>query len=268
MWPFNIKLNPNTALRRTINGRVSFITQDCFFVVIGVQNWVPIEHGHIYRIINTSDNTTQRNVKTTHRTSAEKIIWTQVCLFCFLFCCCCFSFIFFFWGGGGRGLGLGLFCFVFYGGARIQRNATLMQSIALRSAIVGREIWSQVVFLFCFFVCLFFWFLFYFYYFFGGRGLVELFWGWWTGYRLSQLCSEHCITENFSAISFSVCFAFCCGLVCLVCLFFKPLQYFGAPENIKKWTYHSVKPPDFCTMPLLYSGLQNSKTFSQPASTW
>ena len=65
--------------------------------------------------------------------------------------------------------------------------------------------------------------------------MVELIWGWCTGYRLSQLCSEHCITENFNAISFSVCFAFCCGLVCLVCLFFfKPLQYFGAPENIKK----------------------------------
>ena len=178
MWPFNIKLNPNTALRRTINGRASFITQDCFFVVLGVQNWVPIEHGHIYRIINTSDNTTQRNVKTTHCTSAEKIIWRQVCLFCFLFCCCCcFSFIYFFFFGGGRGLGLGLFCFVFYGGARIQRNATLMQSIALRSAIVGREIWSQVVCLFCFFVCLFFWFLFYFYYFFGGGGWLSFFGG-------------------------------------------------------------------------------------------
>ena len=85
---------------------------------------------------------------------------------------------FFFWGGGGgRGLGLGLFCFVFYGGARIQRNATLMQSIALRSAIVGREIWSQVVCLFCFFVCLFFWFLFYFYYFFGGGGWLSFFGG-------------------------------------------------------------------------------------------
>ena len=115
-------------------------------------------------------------MKTTHRTSAEKIIWTQVCLFCFLFCCCCFSF-FFFGGGGGRGLGLGLFCFVFYGGARIQRNATLMQSIALQSAIVGRDIWSQVVCLFCFFVCLFFWFLFYFYYFFGGGGWLSCFGG-------------------------------------------------------------------------------------------
>ena len=86
LWPFNIKLNPNTALRRTIDGRASFYNARLFFVVLGDQNWVPIEHGHIYRIINTSDNTTQRNVKSTHRTSAEKIIWMQVCLFC----CCCF----------------------------------------------------------------------------------------------------------------------------------------------------------------------------------
>ena len=74
LWPFNTKLNPNTALRRTIDGRASFYNARLFFVVLGVKNWVPIEHGHIYRIINTSDNTTQRNVKTTHHTSAEKII--------------------------------------------------------------------------------------------------------------------------------------------------------------------------------------------------
>ena len=74
LWPFNIKLNPNTALRRTIDGRASFYNARLFFVVLGVQNWVPIEHGHFYRIINTSDKTTQRNVKITHRTSAEKII--------------------------------------------------------------------------------------------------------------------------------------------------------------------------------------------------
>ena len=40
-------------------------------------------------------------------------------------------------------MGLGLFCLCFFfvggGGAGIQRNATLTQSIALRSAIVGRE---------------------------------------------------------------------------------------------------------------------------------
>ena len=50
---------------------------------------------------------------------------------------------------------------------------------------------------------------------------------WRDGGGLSQLCWEHCITENYSAILFSICCAFCCGLV-----FFKPLQYFGAPENI------------------------------------
>ena len=125
----------------------------------------------------------------------------------------------FFWGGGGQGVGVRFVLFCFLWGARIQRNAMLMQSIWLRSAIVGREIWSQVVCLFCFFVVCFFGFIL-FLLFFRGRGLVELFWGWWTGYRLSQLCSEHCFTENFSAISFSICFAFCCGLVCLVCLFF------------------------------------------------
>ena len=130
------------------------------------------------------------------------------------------------------GLGLGLF---FLGGAEIQRNATLWQSIALRSAIVGRENFDRrwfVCFLFFFvflFVC-FFRLLIYFYYFFGGGGWLSFFGGGGQGFRLSQLCSEHCITENFSAISFSVCFAFCCGLVCLVC-FFKPLQYFRAPEN-------------------------------------
>ena len=117
--------------------------------------------------------------------------------------------------GGGQGVGVG---FVVFGGAGIQRNATLTQSIALRSAIVGRENLIAGG-LFCFFVCLFFCFYFIFIIF-RGRGVVELIWGWCTGYRLSQLCSEHCITENFSAISFSVCFAFCCGLVCLVCLFF------------------------------------------------
>ena len=51
-----------------------FFNARLFFVVLGVQNWVPIEHGHIYRIINTSDNTTQHNMKSTHRTLAEKII--------------------------------------------------------------------------------------------------------------------------------------------------------------------------------------------------
>ena len=121
-------------------------------------------------------------------------------------------------------MGLGLFCLCFFlgggvGGAGIQRNATLTQSIALRSAIVGRENLIAGGLFVLFFKMFFFWFLL-FLLFFQGKGLVELFWGWWTGYRLSQPCSEHCITENFSAISFSVCFAFCCGLVCLVFFFF------------------------------------------------
>ena len=171
LWPFNIKLNPNTALRRTVDGRASFYNARLFFVVLGVQNWVPIEHGHIYRIINTSDNTTQRNVKTTHRTSAEKIFWTQICLFC----CCFFSFNFF-WVG--RGLGLGLF-FLFFlgGGAGIQRNATLTQSIALRSAIVGRENLIAGG-LFVLFFCLFVFFCFYFIFIiFSGEGVGWAFLG-------------------------------------------------------------------------------------------
>ena len=124
-------------------------------------------------------------------------------------------------GGQGVGVGVGFVLFFFGGGgAGIQRNATLTQSIALRSAIVGREnLIAGGLFVFFFFF-FFFFFLFYFYYFFGGGGWLSFFWGWWKGYRLSQLCSEHCITENFSAISFSVCFAFCCGLVCLVCFVF------------------------------------------------
>ena len=122
-------------------------------------------------------------------------------------------------GGQGVGEWFVLFVFFFVGGAGIQRNATLTQSIALRSAIVGRENLIAGG-LFVLFFGLFFLVFILFLLFFRGRGLVELFWGWWTGYRLSQLCYEHCITENFSAISFSVCFAFCCGLVCLVCLFF------------------------------------------------
>ena len=112
LWPFNIKLNPNTALRRTIDGRASFFNARLFFVVLGVQNWVPIEHGHINRIINTSDNTTQRNMKSTHHTSAEKIIWTQVCLLCCMFCCCFLDLFFFL--GGRQGVGVG---FVFWGWA-------------------------------------------------------------------------------------------------------------------------------------------------------
>ena len=124
---------------------------------------------------------------------------------------------------GGQGVGVGFVLFMFFfggGGAGIQRNATLTQSIALRSAIWQRKFDRRWFVCFVFLLVCFFLVFILFLLFFRGRGLVELFWGWWTGYRLSQLCFEHCITENFSAISFLVCFAFCCGLVCLVCLFF------------------------------------------------
>ena len=63
-------------------------------------------------------------------------------------------------------MGLGLGGFFLGGGAEIQRKATLSQSIALRSAIVGRENfdrrWFVCFVLFCFlFVCFFgFYFIF------------------------------------------------------------------------------------------------------------
>ena len=63
------------------------------------------------------------------------------------------------------------------GGAGIQRNATLTQSIALRSAIVGRENLIAGGLFVLFFLFGFFWFLFYFYYFFGGGGWLSFFWG-------------------------------------------------------------------------------------------
>ena len=84
-------------------------------------------------------------------------------------------FFVFFWG---QGVGVWFGGFFLGGGAEIQRKATLSQSIALRSAIVGRENFDRRWFvLFCFFVCLFFWFLFYFYYFFGGGGWLSFFGG-------------------------------------------------------------------------------------------
>ena len=80
-------------------------------------------------------------------------------------------------GGQGVGVGFVLFLFFFWGGAGIQRNATLTQSIALRSAIVGRENLIAGG-LFVLFFCLFVFFVFIlFLLFFRGRGLVELFWG-------------------------------------------------------------------------------------------
>ena len=64
---------------------------------------------------------------------------------------------------GGQGVGVGFVLFFFWGGggAGIQRNATLTQSIALRSAIVGRENLIAGG-LFVLFFCLFVFFCFYF----------------------------------------------------------------------------------------------------------
>ena len=70
---------------------------------------------------------------------------------------------------GGQGVGVG-FVLCFLGGAGIQRNATLTQSIALRSAIVGREnlIAGGLFVLFVLFVCFLVFILFLL--FFGGGG--------------------------------------------------------------------------------------------------
>ena len=139
-------------------------------------------------------------------------------------------------GGQGVGVGFVLFMFFFGGGGGWNTTQRDVNAIHRTSECYSWQRKFHRRWFVCFvFLLVFFLVFILFLLFFRGRGLVELFWGWWTGYRLSQLCSEHCITENFSAISFSVCFAFCCGLVCLVCLvFLKPLQYFLAPENIKK----------------------------------
>ena len=88
-----------------------FFNARLFFVVLGVQNWVPIEHGHIYHIINTSDNTTQRNVKSIHHTLRENYLNASLFVLLFFF----LDLIFF---GGGRGLGLGLF----FGGGGLEYN--------------------------------------------------------------------------------------------------------------------------------------------------
>ena len=97
----------------------------------------------------------------------------QACLFCCLFCCWFFFSLFFFWGGG-QGVGV---WFVVFSGAGIQRNATLTQSIALRSAIVGREnlIAGGLFVLFFLFVCFLVFILFLL--FFGGGGWLSLFGG-------------------------------------------------------------------------------------------
>ena len=129
-----------------------FFNARLFFVVLGVQNWVPIEHGHIYRIINTCDNTTQYEINPSHFSREN---YLNASLFVLLFVFFFFLDLVFFFGGGGRGLGLGLF--FWGGGAGIQCNATLTQSIALRSAIVGREnsIAGGLFVLFCLFVLFF-----------------------------------------------------------------------------------------------------------------
>ena len=135
-----------------------------------------------------------------------------VCFVVVVFSCCFFL-------EGGQGVGIGL---LFWGGWNTtQRDVNAIHRTSECYSWQRKFDRRCLNFFFVFFVCLFFGFYFIFIIFRGGgRGLVELIWGWCTRYRLSQLCSEHCITENFSAISFLVCFAFCCGLVCLVCLFF------------------------------------------------
>ena len=86
-----------------------FFNARLFFVVLGVQNWVPIEHGHIYRIINTSDNTTQYEINPSHFGREN---YLNASLFVLLFVLLLFfRFSFFFWGGG-QGVGVG---FVFWG---------------------------------------------------------------------------------------------------------------------------------------------------------
>ena len=70
-------------------------------------------------------------------------------------------------------MGLGLFCLCFFfggGGAGIQRNATLTQSIALRSAIVGRENLIAGG-LFVLFFCLFFFGFYFIFIIFSGEGV-------------------------------------------------------------------------------------------------
>ena len=76
----------------------------------------------------------------------------------------------FFFGGAG---GWGWICFLGVG-AGIQCNATLTQSIALRSAIVGREnlIAGGLFVLFCLFFLFFLCFFILFLLFFRGRGSV------------------------------------------------------------------------------------------------
>ena len=82
----------------------------------------------------------------------------------------------FFWGGAG---GWGWICFLGVG-AGIQCNATLTQSIPLRSAIVGREnlIAGGLFVLFCLlFFCCFFVFFYFIFIIFSGEGVGLAFLG-------------------------------------------------------------------------------------------
>ena len=111
-------------------------------------------------------------------------------------------------------MGLGLFCLCLFlggGGAGIQRNATLTQSIAPRSAIVGREnliAGGLFVLFFCLFV-FFFFFLFYFYYFFRGGGWLSFFGGGGQGidypnYALSTVSQKILAQFRFRFVLFFV----------------------------------------------------------------
>ena len=147
-------------------------------------------------------------------------------LFVLLFVLLLFFFGLFFLGGQGVGVE-----FVVFWGAGIQRNATLTQSIALRSAIVGREnlIAGGLFVLFFLFVCFLVFILFLL--FFGGGGWLSLFGGGVRGidypnYAPSTASQKILAQFHFRFVLLLLWFS--------LFVFFKPLQYFGAPENIKK----------------------------------
>ena len=184
-----------------------------------------------------------------------------VCFVVVVFSCCFFL-------EGGQGVGIGL---LFWGGWNTtQRDVNAIHRTSECYSWQRKFDRRCLNFFFFFFVCLFFGFYFIFIIFRGGGGggWLSLFGGGVQGIDYPNYAPSTVSPKILAQFRFGLfCFLLWFSLFSLF-VFFKPLQYFGAPENIKKWTYHSVKPPDFCTMPLLYSGLQNSKTFSQPASTW
>ena len=108
-------------------------------------------------------------------------------------------------------MGLGL---LFFWGAGIQRNATLTQSITLRSAIVGRENLIAGGLFVCFFVFISFLL------FFGGGGWLSLFGGGVRGIDYPNYAPSTVLQKILAQFHFRFVFAFCCGLVCLVCLGF------------------------------------------------